>query len=200
MIEAIESEQKESLENNRISVVDLITFDERGVSGHVNHRDTYRTVKRACERVRGYQRQHDFKTKDQSSSTSASLLLKAFVKLSVHSWTLETETNLIVKYLPIYSWILFTLALLFPSVWHQTHKETPEGKRLYRLHQPSLNWMAMRSQASQFVWYRRLFVIFSCYTYVNVLQRIDEADDDVVSGDGNRVDLEHRTSSTKKRD
>ena len=41
----------------------------------------------------------------------------------------------------------------------------------YRLQQPALNWRAMASHTSQFVWYRRLFVVFSCYTYVNRLKR-----------------------------
>ena len=39
--------------------------------------------------------------------------------------------------------------------------------------QPSLNYRAMQAHHSQFVWYRRLFVIFSRYTFVNTLSRID---------------------------
>ena len=33
-----------------------------------------------------------------------------------------------------------------------------------------VNWRCMRAHWSQLVWYRRLFLIFSVYTYVNVLQ------------------------------
>jgi N-acetylglucosaminylphosphatidylinositol deacetylase len=34
----------------------------------------------------------------------------------------------------------------------------------------------MRAHASQFVWYRRLFVFFSRYVLVNTLRRVDEDD------------------------
>ena len=33
-----------------------------------------------------------------------------------------------------------------------------------------VNWRCMRAHWSQLVWYRRLFLVFSMYTYVNVLQ------------------------------
>ena len=35
-----------------------------------------------------------------------------------------------------------------------------------------VNWRCMQAHHSQFVWYRRLFVVFSLYTYVNVLRRM----------------------------
>ena len=38
---------------------------------------------------------------------------------------------------------------------------------------PGVNHAAMSAHASQFVWYRRLFVLFSRYSYFNTLQRID---------------------------
>jgi hypothetical protein len=40
----------------------------------------------------------------------------------------------------------------------------------------------MMAHASQFVWYRRLFVIFSRYTYVNTLWEV---------GQGRHVDSDH---------
>ena len=44
---------------------------------------------------------------------------------------------------------------------------------IYRLQQRlCINWCAMARHASQFVWYRRLFVVFSSYTYCNTLRRI----------------------------
>jgi N-acetylglucosaminylphosphatidylinositol deacetylase len=42
----------------------------------------------------------------------------------------------------------------------------------YRLLRPMLNWRLMRAHATQFVWYRRLFVIFSCYTYCNRFRKM----------------------------
>ena len=46
------------------------------------------------------------------------------------------------------------------------------GKRdLLFVHWDSrVNWRCMRAHWSQLVWYRRLFLVFSAYTYVNVLQ------------------------------
>jgi hypothetical protein len=49
------------------------------------------------------------------------------------------------------------------------HKDTEWTLQLLR---PSLNWKAMVVHRSQFVWYRRLFVVFSCYTYINLLRLI----------------------------
>ena len=34
---------------------------------------------------------------------------------------------------------------------------------------PSVAWLAMKAHQSQFVWYRRLYVLFSRYVYVNTL-------------------------------
>ena len=38
---------------------------------------------------------------------------------------------------------------------------------------PWSNYRAMATHASQFVWYRQLFVIFSRYTFLNTLKRIN---------------------------
>jgi len=35
-----------------------------------------------------------------------------------------------------------------------------------------LNWKAMASHYSQFVWYRRLFVVFSRYTFINTFEKV----------------------------
>jgi len=38
---------------------------------------------------------------------------------------------------------------------------------------PRMNYQAMQAHASQFVWYRRLFVVFSRYTFMNTLEVIE---------------------------
>jgi LmbE family N-acetylglucosaminyl deacetylase len=38
---------------------------------------------------------------------------------------------------------------------------------------PGMNYQAMQAHASQFVWYRRLFVVFSRYTFMNTLEVIE---------------------------
>jgi hypothetical protein len=44
---------------------------------------------------------------------------------------------------------------------------------------------AMRAHASQFVWFRRLFVTFSRYVFVNTLRRVEE---DEFSSDGSKLE------------
>mmetsp|Transcript_32832 Transcript_32832/g.79503 ORF Transcript_32832/g.79503 Transcript_32832/m.79503 type:complete len:123 (+) Transcript_32832:98-466(+) len=120
-----------------------------GVSGHVNHIDTYLGVQQLIS---------------SSSSQKASLLPP-----KMEAWQLESESNPIIKYIPVLSWIYLLLSLVF-SQYHiiiiQSTKDT-ETSVVYRCHEPSLNWKAMATHHSQFVWYRRLFVVFSCFTYVN---------------------------------
>ena len=41
--------------------------------------------------------------------------------------------------------------------------------RLFVSLEPGLNYRAMQAHFSQFVWYRRLFVLFSRYTFINTL-------------------------------
>jgi N-acetylglucosaminylphosphatidylinositol deacetylase len=174
MHEALHQEHSQQ-QQQALRVIDFITFDELGVSGHVNHRDTYRTVKCLCEKLQ--QQQQHFRNVNDFPRCIA--------------WTLETEQNIVSKYLPIYSWILLLLSTFCSFVFKsdpdsgqddddddddtddEDDDTDSDRRRVYRLHQPWINWNAMRSHASQFVWYRRLFVIFSSYTYVNVLRRMD---------------------------
>jgi N-acetylglucosaminylphosphatidylinositol deacetylase len=165
-------------QQDAVQMIDFVTFDELGVSGHVNHRDTYRTVKCLCEMQKQRQQQPQQRHCQDGND---------FPRCS--GWTLETEQNIISKYLPIYSWILLLLSMFCSftfksepqSSWQDVNDDDIDDddagsvprRVVYRLHQPWLNWNAMRSHASQFVWYRRLFVIFSSYTYVNVLQRMN---------------------------
>jgi N-acetylglucosaminylphosphatidylinositol deacetylase len=47
----------------------------------------------------------------------------------------------------------------------------PNSVAAYMRVAPWLAWRAMRAHRSQFVWYRRLHVLLSRYTYVNTLWR-----------------------------
>ena len=149
--------------------ISFLTFDEQGVSGHINHRDTYQAVR--------YLLQRQARKQQQMQKDDSSLLSFADV------WTLETETNLFYKYIPVYSWFLLICSLVggqqsssstTTSLGSTDNNNNNSIIVTYRLHQPWLNWKAMASHASQFVWYRRLFVVFSCYTYVNRLQRMSQ--------------------------
>ena len=111
----------------------VLTFDERGVSGHPNHVAAYRGVRRWAADVR---------------KTSASP--------SPEAWALVT-VNPLRKFL--------TFGDVFASFALETHvlvaaTSAIEVRRAMSLHR------------SQWVWYRKLFVVFSRYAYVNSLRRL----------------------------
>ena len=135
----------------------LITFDSLGVSGHCNHVDTFLGV---CDVV-----QNTFNNNNNN---------KEGIPIVQEAWTLESERNIIRKYFPIQSWILALLSIFNSknsNVIQTLHQDNVD-RRVFRWNEPILNWRAMATHESQFVWYRRLFVIFSCYTYINKLHRI----------------------------
>eukprot|EP00977_Amphora_coffeiformis_P011118 scaffold2657_cov89-Amphora_coffeaeformis.AAC.12 len=142
----------------KVSSIQIITFDELGVSGHINHRDTYLACRQlACN--------------DNHKLPNLEL------------WTLQTDkTPLFFKYTPGLAWVL--LLLTWCGLWPQSsvsryddddaddNDNTNTHRHITnRLQYPLLNWRAMASHKSQFVWYRRLFVVFSCYTYLNRIER-----------------------------
>lgn len=152
--------------DKRWKSIDLLTFDQQGVSNHANHRDTFFAVRHF----------HDFQKTIIPKKSHALPLIRAV-------WTLDTVENLFTKYVPILEWLLLILfwcgikidSLLSTStsaVLGIDDSDSSSGVRVYRMHQPALNWRAMAAHNSQFVWYRRLFVVFSCYTYTNRLQKL----------------------------
>jgi N-acetylglucosaminylphosphatidylinositol deacetylase len=127
----------------------LLTFDSVGVSGHVNHIDTHLGV---C---------------DIAFNNNIVIKNNKQQIMQVEAWQLESEQNLVAKFCPFLSWVFLILSI----VSQQFHSVAivKIHYRLYRWNEPWLNWKAMATHESQFVWYRRLFVVFSCYTYVNKL-------------------------------
>lgn len=137
-----------------LSSLCLITFDADGVSGHVNHCDAFRAVQRLV------QEHHNFPNDRKVPS------------LDVEAWSLKTIQNPIRKYLPLWEW--FRLLLCWLGIQNTVSSSYPSDKvQIHRVMQPTLNWRAMVAHKSQFVWYRRLFVVFSCYTYVNRLRLVE---------------------------
>lgn len=208
----------------------LITFDEYGVSGHCNHRDTFYAVQQFFlqqqlmmqQQTQPQEQKFDFyiysTVGDSSTSdTTAERNAKRIrINTSVSLWTLETVHNPILKYIPILAWIRLIIhwicysilqhASYMPVVYCSSPQHLLLGKTTtntmllqstttktsttskksnhdpsdnnddtvitIRLNRPLLNWYAMKTHASQFVWYRRLFVIFSIYTYENRIRPI----------------------------
>ena len=121
----------------------LVTFDEGGVSGHTNHVDTHRGVM-------------DFYLNEKD--------------LDLELWTLRSIGNIFKKYFPIiavlqlfFRWIL--------SCGRTRHIRITKSEEMnectFMMMDPTLVWRAMNAHYTQFVWYRRLFVVFSRYSYVN---------------------------------
>ena len=171
----------------------FITFDQIGVSGHANHRDAYRAV-RQLELAHQQQASDDDgggrrRRREEDNELHRPLLLPA---RRVEVWTLETIRNPLKKYVPIWEWLRLVLcwfglrpeteSLIGCSLKWENGIATTTAILEYRLSHPTLNWKAMASHRSQFVWYRRLFVVFSCYTYVNRLRCVlPVVDDDLTA-------------------
>ena len=102
----------------------LVTFDERGVSGHPNHIACFQGVERVCEALPG-----------------------------LHGWCLESP-GLLRKYSGPLD--ILTTWILNRCSWDKVFV-TLDFLQSYR---------AMEAHASQFVWYRRLFVLFSRFSWV----------------------------------
>jgi N-acetylglucosaminylphosphatidylinositol deacetylase len=131
-------------QDDHFSSLTLLTFDQGGVSGHSNHVDTYRGVQ--------YWLSHHH---DHTNTTT-------FQNKLVTGWKLATVSNILVKYIPI---LWLPCRLYF-------HLFTPAGWCLYWTSSIRLVWRAMAAHSSQFVWYRRLSVVFSQYSYSNAWSEI----------------------------
>ena len=176
----------------------LITFDDLGVSGHVNHRDTYLAVfdRIIKQSILGPSTIKVVKKKEMDNKE---------IELYMEGYQLQSERNMIKKYVPIRQWFMFVMYWLKQLVAYllgfgiiiksnTTSSSTTSNNvnsaglaclmmngsdddidnnnvmiRLYNF-RPWINWYVMKIHYSQFVWYRRLFVLFSCYTYYNELR------------------------------
>jgi N-acetylglucosaminylphosphatidylinositol deacetylase len=140
---------EEWAESNECHDIQFVTFDSRGISGHLNHIDTFRAVSRFCD-SRGYR-----------------------------FWTTATDWNPFTKYNLLQAPVLVIILVLsmmnklapFTSISRQFGSDTV----WHVLMDPRLNWRCMGLHASQFVWYRRIFVVFSSYTCLNRLKRVSPA-------------------------
>lgn len=122
----------------------IITFDKYGVSGHPNHIATHKGVFDAVKSI------HKKNTSD--------------VKL----YELNS-TNIIRKFIGVFDIFLsFILLSIRDSCCHFNRSNDVIVVCNFNAAE---TYLAMSEHASQFVWYRKLFVIFSSYTYVNTFRR-----------------------------
>jgi len=197
----LSSKQQQSTQQKQQINVNIITFDQGGVSGHPNHVDVFRGIKHLldekCHVVRG----DDEKLMarlilKQQAGTNGQDDKNNHTEVNLRVLALQTISNPLYKYflwifvelLPIFLiWLvqvlLYTIYLLLGgflfskkgnrSIRFSRMNTTSDGKHLRcRLFDPVLVWMAMAAHSSQFVWYRRLSVLFSRYTYLNDLHEL----------------------------
>lgn len=82
---------------------------------------------------------------------------------NVEAWELAS-TSIFRKYTgPVDIWLSIFFSHSYP------------GSRIYCLLNkcPSRSYLAMAEHSSQWVWFRKLFVVFSSYTYINTLRKVN---------------------------
>ena len=195
-----------SNENLEQESVVLMTFDEGGVSGHINHVHTYKGVlhyyhhhRREDLHRHRKNRIHQDNQRDAPAAASDSDSELHVDAIHMTLWTLKSVRNPIIKYVPLmillqfmWGWILkcsstslFMTQNTSTRTWCSNNAETKEnctrtstgtGISFYMIN-PSLVWNAMKAHRSQFVWYRRLFVVFSRYSYANDFAVFEDEDE-----------------------
>ncbi|KAF1336678.1 N-acetylglucosaminyl phosphatidylinositol de-n-acetylase, partial [Globisporangium splendens] len=156
----------EYVEQHAIHAVNLVavaneqvfTFDDYGVSGHANHVAVHHGVQQVIT---------EHHTRCKSASTSEKPMAP------VRGWALES-TNIVRKYIGVLDAIVSAWTTR-PRRGSDSPATSTTDAAFVFLFKPWWNYHAMALHASQFVWYRRLFVVFSRYTFVNTFQPMDPA-------------------------
>lgn len=136
----------------------ILTFDEKGVSRHPNHVQTHRGVMRFVVEAK-----------------LGAIPNAEYTEENVPEvWVLETT--------PFYRTFMgamdYWASIVSTTTRNKKKKETSDSKRLspevmFCSNNPSLVLKAMRTHATQWVWFRKLYVKFSRYSLMNTLRRID---------------------------
>eukprot|EP01106_Pelomyxa_sp_JSP_P007228 TRINITY_DN2190_c1_g2_i1.p1 TRINITY_DN2190_c1_g2~~TRINITY_DN2190_c1_g2_i1.p1 ORF type:complete len:189 (-),score=40.34 TRINITY_DN2190_c1_g2_i1:43-609(-) len=148
----------------RVGADCILTFDSGGVSGHPNHISVFRGV-------REYAREH---TGTPGYSLDTTSIIRKY------SGPLDSLLVPLLYHASAWVWLRGGGALrVRASAGVRAGLQAPPLPPPYLVHVAGGPWEAgrrcwgcMRQHASQFVWYRKLFVVASRYTYVNVLHRI----------------------------
>lgn len=160
-VEVIASSVEASV--HRVAADVVLTFDSRGVSGHPNHTATFRGVLFWMV-GQGHRRGHDDETSDEMTRTQKTGVArdgdgpKTKAPKVVQVWVL-VSTNVVRKFL--------MMADVFASFFLLEPRDT-----LVAASNPMQLMRAMRMHESQWVWYRKLFIFFSRYSYVNTLKHL----------------------------
>lgn len=120
-----------------------MTFDAGGVSGHPNHGALAHAMA------------HLPATAATASNAPKIWLLESTPLVRKYLGVLEVLLSMLLAALA--RWLVLVGGREQPQTWVAINSR------------PWVAYSAMLAHASQFVWYRRLFVLFSRYTYVNTL-------------------------------
>ena len=115
------------------------------MSGHPNHIATYNGVKQAM-----------WKQQEKSNTLAAEVGSET---KPVRAWALES-TSIFRKY----------VGLLDTAFSFWLSRQQQDERQFVFVFRPLWNYNAMALHQSQFVWYRRLFVVFSRYTFINTFR------------------------------
>ena len=121
----------------------VVTFDGRGVSGHINHVATHEGAKMWIER-----KKDALAANGGDGSVPRVLVLETTNIARKYSGALDAATSYLTTLVDSRRAFIPCLSL-------------------------AESFRAVRAHKSQFVWYRKLFFAFSRYTYLNTLRRID---------------------------
>eukprot|EP00938_MAST-03A_sp_MAST-3A-sp1_P007438 g7438.t1 len=137
--EAIRGHVAKFVESNKIST--LVTFDDFGVSGHVNH-------------------------------IHCSMGVRMTAPDTVSVWTLRSTQSNSSSYVGYFLGLVHKytgpLGILLDDIISCLDYSSKPSICVTNF-EPLIIWNAMASHQSQFVWYRRLFIIFSHFVYTNTL-------------------------------
>lgn len=150
----------------------VLTFDERGITRHPNHIDVHRGVRQLVRMAM-----------QETISSSGSESTEPAVGYRLCAYQLHS-VGLLRRYLGLWDTAATLIwAALSAATW-STPMQTPSPKLTLDTQRPVVcfiwrpwraAWLvhcAMREHASQYVWFRRLYVLLSRYVFVNTLYRI----------------------------
>ncbi|KAH9269339.1 hypothetical protein BASA83_008564 [Batrachochytrium salamandrivorans] len=127
----------------------IITFDEHGVSGHTNHRAIYKAMRQG----------------------------KLTGKITIPIYALES-VSVLRKFSSLVDVCYTYFSHLFTSnslTWGEMAVDTSFRRHVFvaSIHSYLAGRLAMFEHASQLVWFRYLYLLFSRYMVINTLKRID---------------------------
>ena len=137
--EIIKNLMKEKVLKHDISTI--ISFDPLGVSNHPNHVSVASSLLKLKKELK------------------IEKITKNSIDEEIFFFQLES-VSFFRKYLAIFDILISALFSLFPS---------HNNRIFFTCYSFLKSWKQMNAHSSQFLWYRKLFVIFSRYSYLNTL-------------------------------